>query len=201
MYTVALGCKEYATGQDTIVDVLKVTTPAIDYNVNVLKVGLTGVSFNLKLDPTFVLDQTNSDSSRPIAVLYGKDGAADVLINSTPINIAAAIAGGGWTAQIDYLEDTARSQYSNFSIKLENTYYQGSPVFLQGGIYANSGATFSVSRTFSIEVPNSATPSTPNTDSAPNDGAANPAPEPGSQPDAGTPAPEQTDTGAAVTTQ
>jgi hypothetical protein len=205
MYTVALGCKAYATGQDTIVDVLKVTTPAIYYNVNVLKVGLTNVQFNLKLDSTYVLDQTNVNAGPPMAVLYGEQGGTDVKVGEIPINVGAAISAGGWTSQIDYADTVVRNDYSNFSIKLEKTFYQGSPISLQSGIYSNTGASFSVSRVFTVEVPNpevtgpetpaptTTLPETPGAPGAPDAPAAptNPA-------DAGaTPAPAGTDTGTA----
>ncbi|MDR1088824.1 MAG: hypothetical protein LBL23_06110 [Coriobacteriales bacterium] len=165
MYTVALGCKEYATGLDTVVDVLKVTTPAIDYKVNVLKVGLTGVNFNVKLDSTFVLDQNNSNGTQPAAVLYGNNslGSLDE-VGRIPLNIAAAIGSEGWTAEIRYADGVIRSEYSNFTIKLEDTFFQGAKVSLQSGVYGTGGASFSVSKVFSVEIPTD--PATPGEDDA-----------------------------------
>jgi hypothetical protein len=185
MYTVALGCKDYETGRDTIVDIIKVTTPAINYNVNVTRVALDSVHFTLKLDSNYVLDQNNPGSaltSQPMAVLYGKDGSGDHKVGEMPIDIAAAIQSGGWSSQINFDPGVIRDLYSNFSIKLEHTYYQGRLVSLQSGVYAAEGTTFNVARTFNVEIPSDFVPpvspqnTNTNSNSTPEADASAPAP-------------------------
>ncbi|MDR2106088.1 MAG: hypothetical protein LBP24_01615 [Coriobacteriales bacterium] len=216
MYTVALGCKDYESGQDTIVDIVKVTTPPINYSVNVTRVALDSVHFTLKLDVNYPLDQTNpatAPSSQPQAVLYGIGSNGETELGRTNINVGAAVQGNGWASRIIPTDPGAiQSGYSNFTVRLVSTYYQGRPVMLQSGIYSPQGATFNIQRTFTLEMP----PEAAGTPSVPAEGSgekaapaapatpANPAPPanpaapatPGASDGLGTPAPS--DGGAAL---
>jgi hypothetical protein len=171
---VALGCKDYESGRDTIVDIIKVTTPAINYSVNVTRVALDSVHFTLQLDANYPLDQTNpagAASPQPQAVLYGiGSGGAETKLASIPISVGAAVQGSGWASSITPGDANAiQSGYSNFAVRLEDTYYQGRQVVLQSGIYSPQGTTFSVNRTFNVAMPDepSDEPSAPSAPSRP----------------------------------
>ena len=98
--------------QEVYDDIVKVKTNKPDYRINVTKVTQNKVYFNVKIDPSYVIENGN------IAMYVD-----DELYNVSKIDIKKASTKAGWDSSFDF-----ERKQSMVELKLENLKYNGNDI-------------------------------------------------------------------------
>ena len=127
-YTVEMGYRiiySNASTIDTVEDSMVVKTNKLSKDLRFVKVTSDKIYYNLKLDGSYIYGE--GSSIKPKIRVYVNDSAdfiEEIDITSSKVN--SAITSSGYTGYIDNTGDVKNA--SEITIKLEDTYYNGSQV-------------------------------------------------------------------------